>query len=221
MRARMSQDQVTTAKHQLAMLLQQGLYIQEICRRTRLPETSVRRWATDLGLTIPTCRSGPLQGPDHPEWRGGRTYDKHGYVRVWMPMHPQANNSGRCWEHRIVCETVLLRYLRPEEVVDHGDDHPRHNWPGNLKVYKTNAEHRRATLTGRLKSSPRGVIPGAYRSTQKLDRCPDECETLAQYPSDILDRLAYFVESHRPTSAHRTVPRRELHLLGARRDPWI
>jgi len=208
------------AKHRIATLLSEGLYLQEVCRQTGYPETSVRRWAAQLGLSIPKCRSGPKAGEAHPEWRGGRTYDKHGYVQLWMPLHPQANNSGRCWEHRVVAEVVRGHYLLPREVVDHVDDHPRHNWPSNLNVYESNAEHLRATLTGRLKSTPRRSIIGAYQSTQKLLRCPDEHETLALCPSETRLLIAHFVESHRPTSEHRTLPRRELRKLGAHRDPW-
>jgi hypothetical protein len=229
MAARRTPDQVTEAKQQIAILLRAGVYLQEICRQTALPETSVRRWADLLGLPIQKCRSGPKQGAEHPEWSGGRTYDKHGYVQIWMPLHPQANNSGRCWEHRTVAEVANKRYLLPNEVVNHEDDHPRHNWPSNLTVFASNAEHLRYELTGKpsatskggARPSPRASIPGAYRSIQKLHRCPDEHETLAQCPSETRLLIAHFVESHRPTPEHRTIPRRKLRGLGAHRDPWI
>lgn len=225
---RRARSDVAVAKHQIATLLREGLFLQEICRRTGLPETSVRRWANQLGIPIPRCRSGPLHGAQSREWRGGRTLDKHGYVQVWMPMHPAANRSGRYWEHRLVMEVELGRYLLPAEVVDHGDNCPYHNSPQNLTVYATNGEHLRAELSGQAsatsrggaRATPRTSIPGAYRCTQKLPRCPDERETLAQCTSEMRLRLSYFVESHRPTSEHRTIPRRKLRELGAHRDPW-
>jgi hypothetical protein len=218
---RRSPDEVTAAKRQIATLLRAGIYLNEICRQTGIPETSVRRWADLLGLPIPKCRTGPKPGSGHPEWVGGRTYDKYGYVQVWMPLHPRANNTGRCWEHRVVAEVVHKRYLLPIEVVNHEDSHPRHNWPSNLTVFSSNAEHLRYELTGKWAASQRWLIPGAYRSTQKLLRCPDESETLAQCPLETRLLIAHFVESHRPTPEHRMIPRRKLRELGAHRDPWV
>ncbi len=220
-RPRMSPDDVTLAKQTIATLLKDGIYLQEIARQTGYPETSVRRWAEQLGLPIPKCRSGPLQGPEHSEWGGGRKLDKHGYVYLWMPLHPAANNAGCVFEHRVSMEVQLRRYLTAEEVVDHRDDVPYHNWPSNLTLYPSNAEHLRATLSGRVKSSPRYLIPGAYGCTQTLPRCPDAPETLALTSSEIRDRISYFVESHRPTNEHRMIPRRKLRESGAHRDPWL
>jgi hypothetical protein len=219
-RHRRSPADVVAAKSQLAILLRAGVYIQEICRQLQLPETSVRRWSEELGLPIQKCRSGPKGASEHPEWRGGRRLDKHGYVYLYMPLHPSANAGGAYFEHRAVVEIVLGRYLGPLEVVDHGDNYPYHNWPSNLTLYASNAEHLRATLSGKPKSTPRLLIPGAYRSTQKIDRCPDEHETLAQCSSEIRALLAWFVESHRPTTEHRMLPRRKIRGLGAHRDPW-
>jgi len=219
-RHRMNLSEVASAKQQTATLLRNGFYIQEICRQLQLPETSVRRWAVEMGIPIATCRSGPQAGPAHPNWLGGRRFDKHGYVQIWMPLHPGVNHIGVVWEHRLVSEVVLGRYLARKEVVDHVDGHPRHNWPTNLNLYATNAEHLRATLTGRAKASPRASIPGAYGSLQKLLRCPDEHETLTQCTSEIRQRISWYIESHRPTTEHRTLPRRSLRSLGAHRDPW-
>lgn len=170
---------------------------------------------------LQTARTGPRGADAHRQrWQGGRFLDKHGYVMVFVPLHPQAGQNAYVREHRLVMEVVLGRYLLPSEVVDHGDDHPRHNWPSNLTVYETNAEHLRATLTGRAKPTPRGSIPGAYGNTQKLPHCPGEPETLAQCPSEIRARLERFVALHRPTSEHQSLPRRSFLRSGAPRDPF-
>jgi hypothetical protein len=54
------------------------------------------------------------------------------------------------YEHRLVVEQDLGRYLRPEEVVDHRDGLTIHNALSNLRVFPTNADHLRETLAGRV-----------------------------------------------------------------------
>lgn len=159
-------------------------------------------------LRLETARTGPRSGQDHRGWKGGRCLDKHGYVEIYAPLHPHARKSnGRIAEHRLVMEVHLGRYLDPEEVVDHRDDHPSHNWPENLRAFATNADHLRATLTGREKSSRRSSIPGAYGCSQKIDHCPDEHETLGPAPESFRRALAEHIAIHRPTTEHAGLSR--------------
>lgn len=180
---------------------------------------TVERAIARLGLK--TARTGPRSGQEHrQQWAGGRCVDKHGYILVFVPLHPQAPSTAYVREHRLVCEVVLRRYLLPKEVVDHEDNHPRHNWPRNLLVYPSNADHLRATLTGRVKATPRSSIPGAYGNSQRIDQCPEPRETLAGCTEETMAGYLYFVESHRPTSAHAHLSRRDLLRSGPYRDPW-
>ncbi|QUT04043.1 hypothetical protein KFK14_12890 [Sphingobium phenoxybenzoativorans] len=173
----------------------------DIAKLLGCSRSAVDRTCRRLGLK--SARTGPRSGEDHHDWKGGRVLDKHGYVEIYAPLHPQAKKStGRVGEHRLVMEVVLCRYLTSDEVVDHQDDHPRHNWPDNLHVYATNADHLRATLTGRLKATPRSSIPGAYGCSQKIDHCPGESETLALAPEPFRLALAEHIEIHRPTKEH-------------------
>jgi hypothetical protein len=60
-----------------------------------------------------------LKGENSPSWNGGKNYtDKVGYVKVYCPNHPYAHNN-RVYEHRLVMEKKLGRYLKPWEVVHH------------------------------------------------------------------------------------------------------
>jgi hypothetical protein len=203
----------------LAELLKTGATQDEAATHFGVNRTTIERAARRKGLTG-HARTGPRSGTDHPEWKGGRRLDKHGYIVVWAPLHPHARKAGGVFEHRLMTEVVLGRYLTPDEVVDHLDDHPYHNWPGNLALHDSNADHLIAELTGREKATPRRSIPGAYRCTQPLDHCPSEDETLALCPSQTRAALAYFVESHRPTTEHRSLARRQFLRSGARRDPF-
>lgn len=52
--------------------------------------------------------------------------------------------------HRLVLEQHLGRYVLPLEVVDHIDGLTLHNDPTNLRLFANNAEHLKATLTGKV-----------------------------------------------------------------------
>lgn len=179
-------------------------------------ERRVRMWG------LRTQRTGPRLGQGHLHcWEGGRRIDKHGYVEVYVPKHPQARlHSGSVLEHRLLMEVMLGRYLSPTEVVHHEDEHPRHNRPDNLRLFASNGDHLRHELTGRTKATRRSSIPGAYRCNQTIDRCPDEHETLAGTPSNTLHRLRHHIEIHRPTTEQQTMAFREVVRSGPHRPPF-
>lgn len=202
----------------LSDLLSGGMTQEAIAAELGVHRSAIERRASRLGLQ--TARTGPRSGSGHPSWSGGRRVDKHGYALVWAPMHPQARNTGYVLEHRLVLEAHLGHFLPADWVVHHADEHPRHNWPSNLLAFASNAGHLRHELSGREKATPRRSIPGAYGSSQTIDRCPGEHETLAQCPSETRLRLAWMLESLRPTTEHQSDPRRAFHRSGGWRDPF-
>lgn len=76
-------------------------------------------------------------------WKGGRIQEADGYVMVHRPDHPRANNKGYVFEHRLVMEAHLGRILDPKEVVHHENEVRNDNRLENLKLYPSNAEHKR------------------------------------------------------------------------------
>ena len=57
--------------------------------------------------------------------------DDKGYVQVYMPNHPH-HHSGYVYEHRLVVEMALGRYLERCETVHHIDYDKTHNSLKNL-----------------------------------------------------------------------------------------
>jgi hypothetical protein len=112
---------------------------------------TVQRTAVKLGL--PRREIGGVKGVgagiNNSQYKCGRIILRTGYAQVLAPPeHPNRLQNGYILEHRLVCEQKLGRYLLPEEVVDHIDALRMHNHPDNLRVFATNADHLRETLTG-------------------------------------------------------------------------
>lgn len=110
-------------------------------------------------------RTGPRAAEGHPEWKGGRIVSKLGYLKVYCPDHPTCArvnglrlakaNGGYyrkqryVWEHRLVAERQLGRYLNPNEVVHHVNGNKQDNRPENLIVFQSNADHLAHDLRGK------------------------------------------------------------------------
>lgn len=75
------------------------------------------------------------QGDQHPSWKGGRRKDYRGYIRLWMPDHPNANSEGCVPEHRYVMEQIIGRFLLPNETVHHKNGKRDDNSPDNLELF--------------------------------------------------------------------------------------
>ena len=58
------------------------------------------------------------KGARNPNFNGGKYIDDKGYIRTLCPEHP-FNNVGYVYEHRLVAEKVLGRYLQPWETIHH------------------------------------------------------------------------------------------------------
>jgi HNH endonuclease len=79
------------------------------------------------------CRS--VAKDSNGNWKGGRTIHKAGYVMVRVPDHPRANRSPYVFEHILVAERILGRYLEPGESVHHRNGVRDDNRPENLELW--------------------------------------------------------------------------------------
>lgn len=74
------------------------------------------------------------------------------YKKVYCPNHPAAQKDGRVYEHRLVMEKKLGRYLKDNEEVHHIDHNPRNNNPDNLMLFTNHSEHTRHEMIGNIRN---------------------------------------------------------------------
>lgn len=95
------------------------------------------------------CRDATYVGSGNPKWRGGRSVDKSGYIYIFKPSHPFANKDGCVYEHRLVTEDRIGRFLTDKEEVHHINSIKSDNRPENLLLLSI-SEHRRIHTSGSI-----------------------------------------------------------------------
>lgn len=130
-------DGIRTSKEIALLAGDNHKYVQEVMLKFDLPRRS-RGSAT-----------GSLNG----SFLHGRRIDRDGYVLVSASAeHPYARNRPNrpgklIYEHRLMMEEKIGRYLLPGETVDHIDGLRLHNELSNLRLFQSNAEHLASTIT--------------------------------------------------------------------------
>lgn len=77
----------------------------------------------------------------NPNWKGGRRDHSDGYIMRYYPDHPRAKgNNGYVYEHILIMEDYLGRYVTREEAVHHINEKKNDNRIENLELL-LNSEH--------------------------------------------------------------------------------
>jgi hypothetical protein len=135
------------------------------------------------------------RGAGNPAWKGGRVVDKTGYILLYKPEHPTANNKGYVREHRLVMEEKLGRSLMPSEVVHHIDGDSANNSPENLELFASNGEHLAHELAGRCpnwsKEGKQRLLDAGQRKADAAKARREHAKASNQEPPTITLSLSY------------------------------
>jgi len=87
------------------------------------------------------------QGCNNPRWNGGKRITSIGYIKILKHGHPLCDIHGYVYEHRLVMEAYLGRYLDPKEVVHHIDKNRQNNSIDNLILFENSGKHSKYEFT--------------------------------------------------------------------------
>jgi hypothetical protein len=106
------------------------------------------------GLPLRSCHGHFQRGVKGPAWKGGRRFDKDGYVLVADKTNRRATSDGYVREHLLIIEEVLGRPLKAKECSHHVNGIKKDNKNSNLVACQDQNYHMLLHLRARaLKES--------------------------------------------------------------------
>jgi hypothetical protein len=131
---------------------------------------------------------------------GNRVTDERGYVLILCPDHPHKKHGNYVYEHRLIMEQHLGRYLESSEVLHHINGIPGDNRLENLRLFSSDSKHARAENRGDHfgeEGRRKGIEKSAEirRKERKLISCACGCGILIE-DYDSRGRPRRFVHGH-------------------------
>lgn len=101
----------------------------------RIPWNKGKKWNAKTRQKISRVLSdGRQSGAGNGRWKGGIKKDKKGYIYEYCPEHPFKRQGNYVFQHRLVMERFLGRYLLSTESVHHRDGNKQNNRIENLQL---------------------------------------------------------------------------------------
>lgn len=77
----------------------------------------------------------------NPNWKGGKHIRKDGYILIKKSEHPKALPNGYIYEHILIMENYLGRFLKDKEEIHHINGNHSDNRLENLKLFENHSQH--------------------------------------------------------------------------------
>ncbi len=140
-------------------------------------------------------------------WKGGKRKHTSGYVLIHKPNHPFCDSHGCVFEHRLIIEKHLRRYLKPKETPHHINEIKDDNRIKNFIVFKSRGYHTAFHRWGYY--NPKYIIFDGRRSKMRsyidCKRNPDKRECWKCRHTCAI-RMEKFVDFH---TEHALIERNE------------
>ncbi len=131
----------------LLKMCEEGYSLTQMGKAIGAKKETVKKFLRRNGVTKEFLTT--KEGEKHYAWKG-RLIDKDGYVLIHTKGHPNARkHTPYIFEHRLVMEEFLGRFLAPNEVVHHINGLKDDNRIENLQLFENNAAHLAVDLKGR------------------------------------------------------------------------
>jgi hypothetical protein len=82
-------------------------------------------------------------GRKNPNWKGGKIKHTDGYIMLYRPEHSNSATNNYVFEHRLIIEKQIGRYLHIWEVCHHINKIRNDNRIKNLMAFKNQKSHRK------------------------------------------------------------------------------
>jgi len=101
---------------------------------------------------IKKAHFGRFRREESSNWKGGKWKMRIGYICVLSREHPFCNKQGYVYEHRLIMEKCIGRYLKPKEVIHHINEKRYDNRVENLMLFPNDIAHRKIRHNSRIKN---------------------------------------------------------------------
>lgn len=93
--------------------------------------------------TCEKMKKNAKRGSKNHNWKGGKYFSIDGYIFVRSLKHPFVSKNGYVFEHRLIIEKHLGRFIDKNEVVHHINKITNDNRSENLMAFISNSAHKR------------------------------------------------------------------------------